>query len=316
MHSNSSGQQIKVLFIAGMGRSGSTLIDSILGQIEGFFSVGELRLWARKFHANNSCGCGVPLKGCTVWNTILGRALGGKEHVDAYRRAHLSEKGPNLAYGPLALMPRGMSLIKHHFEGYLDKLARIYRAIQDTTGCKVIVDSSKFPLYGYALGMISDIDLYVIHLIRDPRAVAYSWRRQRTRPTDLAVRNDPLFKRKVNPIRSCVKWSISNLFAEMLWGHSHKFMRLRYEDFIVRPREAVRGILSLVGVEQTMLPFIGEHQVLLKPRHTVSGNPSRFKSGVIELSLDDEWKTRLNDSSKRVVTLLTWPLMLKYKYGF
>ena len=39
-------KKVKVLFIAGNGRSGSTILDVILGQLEGFFAVGELRrIW-------------------------------------------------------------------------------------------------------------------------------------------------------------------------------------------------------------------------------------------------------------------------------
>ena len=37
-----SGERVKVLYIAGSGRSGSTILDRILGQLDGFFSVGEL----------------------------------------------------------------------------------------------------------------------------------------------------------------------------------------------------------------------------------------------------------------------------------
>ena len=33
----------KVLFIGGYGRSGSTLLDRVLGSTDGFFSAGELR---------------------------------------------------------------------------------------------------------------------------------------------------------------------------------------------------------------------------------------------------------------------------------
>ena len=34
---------VKVVYIAGMGRSGSTLLGSLLGQLDGFFFVGEFR---------------------------------------------------------------------------------------------------------------------------------------------------------------------------------------------------------------------------------------------------------------------------------
>ena len=46
---------------AGSGRSGSTLITTVLGQLDGCFAAGELRyLWQRGMVDNRPCGCGAP----------------------------------------------------------------------------------------------------------------------------------------------------------------------------------------------------------------------------------------------------------------
>ena len=34
---------IKVVYITGAGRSGTTLLDILLGELDGFFSAGEMR---------------------------------------------------------------------------------------------------------------------------------------------------------------------------------------------------------------------------------------------------------------------------------
>ena len=44
MNETNDVPRTKVLFIGGYGRSGSTLLDRLLGQIDGFVSVGEVRL--------------------------------------------------------------------------------------------------------------------------------------------------------------------------------------------------------------------------------------------------------------------------------
>ena len=60
-----SETDVKVLFLAGWGRSGTTIIDNILGEIDGFFSVGELyHLWGRGLVQERRCGCGVPPRQC------------------------------------------------------------------------------------------------------------------------------------------------------------------------------------------------------------------------------------------------------------
>ena len=47
----------KVLYIAGWGRSGTTILGNILGQVEGMFSVGEIRfLWDAETFRDRRCG--------------------------------------------------------------------------------------------------------------------------------------------------------------------------------------------------------------------------------------------------------------------
>ena len=66
---------MKVLFLAGKGRSGGTLLANLLGQVPGFFNVGELnRLWDWGLVSNYLCGCGVPVRECPTWTAILDEA--------------------------------------------------------------------------------------------------------------------------------------------------------------------------------------------------------------------------------------------------
>src|SRR4029453_1715634 len=77
-------QKQKVLFIGALGRSGTTLLERSLGQIEGFCAVGEIRhIWDRSFAANELCGCGVPFRGCDFWTAVVDEAYGGFAALDA-----------------------------------------------------------------------------------------------------------------------------------------------------------------------------------------------------------------------------------------
>ena len=40
----------------------------------------------------------------------------------------------------------------------------------------------------------------------------------------------------------------------------------------------------------------------------------RGESRRLELAPDDEWKTRMRRGDHRLVTALTWPLLLRYRY--
>jgi hypothetical protein len=57
-----------VLFIIGMGRSGSTVLEMLLGNIPGYFSVGETRFfWEYVQHEHDLCGCGQQFHACEYW---------------------------------------------------------------------------------------------------------------------------------------------------------------------------------------------------------------------------------------------------------
>jgi hypothetical protein len=302
--------KVKVLYIVGGWRSGSTLIDNLLGQVDGFFSVGEIYyMWDDNLIGNRLCGCGNPFRECEVWRGIMDEAYGGMELVDANEMVRLRKSGARTRHIPLLMMPQGESLFKSRLGSYLDNLERLYQGISSSTGSSVVVDSSKLVLYGYLLGMLPSIDLYVVHLVRDSRAVTYSWMRSKFQP-DIDI-----FMPRYSPAYSALLWNATNLAVESLWRDSpERYMRLRYEDFIARPKGSVAHMLELVGESNPELPFVDDHRVDLGVNHTVSGNPGRFKTGVIELRPDEEWRAKIKRPHRKIVTALTFPLLLKYGY--
>lgn len=304
--------KIKVLYIAGWGRSGSTILGNILGHIDGFFSVGELRyIWDRGLIENRLCGCGIPFTECEMWKQVLDEAFGGMDQIDAHEMIHLRES-VRTRHTLLSLVPQGKRLLSARLGKYPDSLQKLYQAIQSRTGSRVIVDSSKFPSHGYVLGMIPTVDLYVVHLTRDPRAVSFSWLKKKI--YELSG-DEPIYISQHSPIRNSWLWSTWNIIAEMLWKHQpNQYLMLRYEDFIDKPKETVRCILDLVQESAVHLPFVTEREVKLGVNHTISGNPVRFQTGRAKLQLDAEWKVKMKRSDRIIVTVLTWPLLLRYGY--
>src|SRR3954471_14829623 len=77
------GPPVPVLFIAGSGRCGSTLVDRILGGYEGVFAAGEIRnLWDRGWSNHGRCGCGRPIRECPVWSGVVAATLADHPHPD------------------------------------------------------------------------------------------------------------------------------------------------------------------------------------------------------------------------------------------
>lgn len=308
-----NGRRTKVLYIAGLGRSGSTILANSLGQIDGFFSAGELNfIWKHNVIENRLCGCGRPFHDCPVWTRVMDEAFGGMEGVDAREMMRLQASGTRTRHIPLMLSEKRRNALRERLEKLLVNSGRLYEAIGSVTDSCVIVDSSKEPAHGYAMGMIPSVDFYVLHLIRDPRAAAYSWLKKKPQP-DSESRE---FMHRKTPAQSAVLWDIWNASAEALWRDAPgRYLRLRYEDFLANPRASFERVLELTDEKDSGLPLAGEREVKLGVSHTVSGNPNRFNTGSVELKLDEAWKKEMRPKDRTVVTALASPLLGRYGYS-
>lgn len=302
----------KVLFIAGSGRCGSTLFNSILGQIAGVAAVGETRyLWDRGLIENHPCGCGVDTHHCPAWSPILAQ-LGDIDPVEAVR---LRESFPS-RYTLFAHFPAVARRLQAGSADYAALYQRLYQTMVAQWDCHTIVDASKFPSHGFILNQLPNIDLYVLHLVRDARAVAYSW--QRKKQYAVSADNQPIYIPQHSPLKSSYWWGTWNLATELMWGDSPRYLRLTYEAFAANPRAELERVLawSQLGVSaDSFFTPQGELQ-LTHPVHAVSGNPSRFQQGPIRLKLDREWQAKMTRFDYWFVTALTWPWLWRYRYLF
>jgi hypothetical protein len=296
--------QVRVLYIAGVAGSGSTILGRTVAAADGFLFGGGLHhLWRRGLVENRACGCGVPFHDCDLWRAVVERAQTrhafGPETMSRIEETRLKTR--RLPLAPVAkLHPGGHG--SRELGRFCDTVASYYRAIAEVTGCAVIVDSSKAPYYGRVLASATDLDVRVAHLVRDPRATAFSW-----------LRKHPRRMREV--ALNALAWNAWNTAAEALWRrNSGRYLRLRYEDFAARPREAVEGILCLLGEGGRKVSFEGDAAVTLGVDHSVSGNDNRFETGTISLRLDEEWRRGLSAVDRRLVTALTFPLLRRYGY--
>jgi hypothetical protein len=210
------------------------------------------------------------------------------------------------------LTDRGDRILKERLEKLLMNYGKLYKAIKTVTGSRVIVDSSKEPAHGYAMSLVPGVDFRVVHLIRDPRAAAYSWLKKKPQPDSEEIEHMVRF----SPAKSSALWDSWNASAEALWRRTpERYLRLRYEDFVADPRRSFERILKLLGEEGAEPPLVGKREVKLGISHTVSGNPNRFDTGAVELRPDHAWISEMTPRDKALVTVLTSPLLYRYGYG-
>jgi hypothetical protein len=304
---------VKILYVVGYGRSGSTILDNVLNELDGFFSVGELRFLWERILQDRWCGCGAAFDSCPVWSRVLGglaETLTNELDVRTLAADQRAAMGSKRTWQILreARRPPG----REPFRSYSRVAAALYRLVAQTTGARVIVDSSKRPSNGALLSLIPNVTPYYLHLVRDPRAVAYSEKRPKPNP-DRAWRAELPTR---GTVASSVQWSVVNMASNAVLGTQPESssMRMTYEAFVSDPGSAVRSIAQLVDEPALPWPFIDNGTVQLSGNHTVSGNPSRFAKGTVELRVDDEWTNRMSGASRILVTSLTLPWLRKYGY--
>lgn len=303
-----------VLFIGGFSRSGSTLLARILGQLPGCFFSGELEfVWEKYFQENQPCSCGLPFKECRFWSSVVERAYGGFDRVDLEEIAYLKRSVERIRYIPQLASPWKTQTYGENLAKYADKLGKLYTAIGEVSGCATIVDSSKVPRYAYTLANLPNIDLRVVQLVRDSRAVAYSWGR-----TKLNYEHEgrKVYMDRQSPLQSSIGWMRDHILTEPLrFLAPGGYSVVRYEDLIRDPRKALPNLLASTSLEKTDVPLLDDgRSVELGVSHATEANPIRFQHGRVELRPDTEWVNGMSPADKRLVTVITWPLLLKYGY--
>jgi hypothetical protein len=308
-----------ILYVVGHPRCGSTIVGNVLAEIPGVFHAGELHyLWTPSLPLPRQlCGCGEQVRRCELWRRIFADAFEtsdaglpaeadvaaapawGLPGVDATEVYHLQRRA--------LASPRRSA---QSAEAYLRVMARLYQAIARVTGCRVVVDSSKWPHDARLLAGIDGVDLSFIHLVREPWGAVYS-RLPRARP-DLPASAGPPSRFRV--LLESTRWLRSNVMAELVARRSgRRWQVVRYEDFVAEPADTAGRLAALAGLDPEAVS-VDVHQVHLTINHTTGGNRNRWQHGKVEIRHDRRWRQGLRRSDVQLVSVMTWPYRLRYDY--
>lgn len=301
------------MFIGGWGRSGSTLLDRMLGQVPGLCATGEMRqIWERGYLENRRCGCGVAFRECPFWGEVGGVAFGGWESLDVRRTLRLRKRLDRLGAIPALAVGGGGHAAE--VQEYAGTLGRLYRGVHEVSGATVVVDSSKSPAHALLLRRVPGVDLRMVHLVRDARGVTFSWQRD----VEKRLEGERTGKERAesNPLSSSWRWLAYNGLAPSLRRAGIPYMLVRYEDLVSDPAGTLGRIVAHVDVVVPGggLSFVKDGVVTLRPDHIAFGNRMRFTVGEVPLRVDEEWRDRMGGGSRRVVTSITLPLLMRFGY--
>jgi hypothetical protein len=299
--------KIPVIYILSSGRSGSTLLDMLLGLHPQIWTLGEAQLLPWEVRINKlPCGCGENIKDCAFWQPLITRIplSDGDYPIDYFRERHTGGKALRWSQLPdiLRRTPSEAKLNGVHEYGALNAqyFREVWQSVEEQSGGSLswLVDASKDVYRLFWMQQSGHFDLRIIHLVKDPRAFVYS----------MTKRNLPHARKK--NIRFSGRWLVENaLFAYFCQDPelSGKTWLLRYEDLANGPRISVDAL-----IEWLELPKDSRLDFRRQINHALAGNPMRWES--TDIQLDQKWKHALPQSYADLTWAMTGHLARLFGY--
>jgi hypothetical protein len=249
----------KIIYVMGAGRSGSTILGVTLGNCANLFYAGELDNWLMR--------SGVPQLDAAEQTRFWGRV---RDDVDGAAELFGNEASRYLERSMALFRVHGWPARRRLRERYRRIAVDLYRAVTHASGMTYIVDTSHYPLRAHELQQLSDIELYLVYLVRNPQSVVASFNR-----------HDVAQYTKSTLTTNAYLW-LTNLLSVLVFLRHPRKRRLfvPYEDFIQDPDGVLRRILDGAGAPVVLPDFSS-----LKPGIPFQGN-RLIKSEVIALTSD------------------------------
>ncbi len=278
-----------LVYIAGSGRCGSTLLDILLGAHPEIQSTGELmRLIGGAGGGTQTCACGLDIRVCPFWSAVEAE-IGGPAALQELGRGSRLEGTKGLFLGRFQ-SGRANSLARRHAA----HLVRLVRVVSHVSGRRIVVDSSKSLGRGYLYraALAEGVDVRYIHVVRDGRAFLWS---KRARPDGEGVGKRTPDR---SPLRLAGLWTVTNFLATVVFSaQSGRYLRVRYEDLTLRPKETVERVGKFLGVDMAPVVALLAPGQAIPISHVVGGNRLRFTRG-LTIRPDTEWERSLPRKEK------------------
>lgn len=272
-----------ILYIASSGHSGSSLLDYLLGSQSDTLSTGEMHRLSLE-PSRRLCSCGAALACCPHW-----------EEVRQHHSKRLQRPIESWSSFPISAQPSGRSELLGRqlatlaaatgrklpaaipfaakIRNAADNTWKLHDSLCDALGVTAVVDSTKNPLRLHSLLRSRPESLFVVHLVRDGRAVAASAVRRTNVDIEKAARH----------------WKYTQIKLGVITRQlpDNRVLRTRYEDLCAHPQGVVDDIRQKIGFSTTG-PILRTRRV----HHMIPGNPI-LHQGISEVRLDERWKREL-----------------------
>jgi hypothetical protein len=281
-----------IIYIAGYGRSGSTLLDIILSQSKYIKSTGALSNFSEWVLNDRKCACGESLSECVVWSSIIHKFCDrhGESAIEQYELLRKRYESRSSFWKGIFVSPFGRD-----YNIYTKYTKSLYDLIFNEFDTAVLVDSSKSStdsvLRAYNLSKIDEFDVKYIMLVRDPRGCIYSVINGKGSPERVRKK----YPKFIWALRAVNGWLQANFYANYSMSQLQKdnVIMVSYEEFISDPLNTIGRLSEFTGVDLSDVNSVIANGKDIVPGHNLGGNRLRF-SKHIKLRLDERWKEELS----------------------
>jgi len=271
---------MKIIEIAGSGRSGSTLLAQLLSQEPGVFNLAQFRhLWLAQQN-NYPCSCGHPIQDCEVYGQVFAR--GSVDGMHKLSIAFFKEADSIRDWSNEMQRDR----LKGNHTLFLRNMKQLLENISRVTNSNTFVDASKIPSMALAFDLLGNTEVYVLNLARDPRAVACSWRKKGA-SLSAVVRFSRLWRSRQLRLS---RWS-NDL--------GHRFHLIKYEDYARSPVSELSKVENWAGLHLPETLWKSQNQVELSWDRQHLFPPANEKilaehKELLTISASNSWRNRRN----------------------
>lgn len=321
----------RLTYLLAASHSGSTLLTMLLGAQPGVCTVGELKATSLGDPDQYRCSCRERIRGCAFWQKVCtAMASRGYPEFDITRAGtSIFEIGSPYARRLLAPLYRGgaletiRDLALSFSPTWRARLAdsnnrdlKLIESLLEVTGAGVVIDSSKNALRLKYLLKISDLDLRVIRVIRDGRAVSLTY----TDEWNFADSSDPAMRgggtgahrppQRNSMAEAANEWKRSNESCDALTAllPASQWTTVRYEGLCADPEGILKHLATFLDLDpnQVTLDFRAVTQ------HVI-GNGMRMDT-TSDIKLDERWRSHLSESDLEAFDAVAGELNRSYGY--
>ena len=267
---------MRVIYISGSGRSGSTLLERLLHASTDASGLGEFHCMWRVEASRLTCSCGYAAANDPFWQAALGRAgIGPREVAEARRLEDIVARSA-------FIVRNGFSIARlsedRSVQRFLEIQFSLFEAVSELTGRDVVIDSSKAGPRSWILAC--DRRVAFVHLYRNPADALASWR---SRKFDQGLGQD---MQRLSVGRAALDWWKVEYLARRL-GHQRPVQMVDYHRLCEAPRTTIDEALLAMNLPVTNdAAWLNTHTVQPTVNyHSLNGNPDRFDRSAIEVSL-------------------------------